>query len=147
MTYAKIENGSVAEYPVYEGDIRLRFPNTSFPLPFEPPSGFVAVVDVPQPQVDHTKVVTEGDLQLVAGKWRRTWVVADAPAEVLAERTAAQAAGIRAERNSRLSRTDWTQISDAPGSTRAAYVQYRQALRDVSQQVGFPWTVTWPTEP
>lgn len=147
MTYARIENGLVAEYPVYEGEIKIRFPRTSFPVPFEPPSGYVAVEDVPQPQVDHTKVVTEGDLELAAGKWRRVWIISDAPADVLAERTQTKATGVRAERNGRLSRCDWTQLSDSPGATRAAYVQYRQTLRDVPQQAGFPWNVTWPAEP
>jgi hypothetical protein len=24
---------------------------------------------------------------------------------------------------------------------------YRQALRDISSQEGFPWTIEWPTQP
>lgn len=147
MSYARIVNGTIAEYPVYEGDIRLRFPNTSFPAPFEPPAGYAAVTDVAYPEVDHTKIVTEGAPQLVSGKWRRVWVISDAPAEVLAERTQAMTDRVRTDRNTRLSRCDWTQLADAPGAARAAYVQYRQALRDVPQQAGFPWNVTWPSEP
>jgi hypothetical protein len=29
----------------------------------------------------------------------------------------------------------------------AAWTTYRQALRDVPQQEGFPFTITWPTKP
>ena len=39
----------------------------------------------------------------------------------------------------------------APGSAAAAYqaawATYRQALRDVTAQDGFPWTITWPAQP
>ena len=40
---------------------------------------------------------------------------------------------IRIERNKRLSETDWTQLQDSPlsSSEKAAYVTYRQALRDL----------------
>lgn len=147
MTYARIEEGAVVAYPVFEEEIRRLFPNTSFPVPFEPPTGYVAVEDVPQPQVDHTKIVTEGDPTLTAGKWKRTWVIEDAPAPVLAERTQAQAKRVRAERNARLSRCDWTQLADITDTVRAEYLVYRQALRDLPRQLGFPWTIEWPTEP
>jgi hypothetical protein len=146
MTYARIQDGLVAEYPVYEGDIKLRFPNTSFPVPFSPPDGYVAVIDVPQPQVDHTKIVAEGDLELIEGEWHRTWIVDDAPDAILAERTASQARAIRSERNSRIGRCDWTQLPDATVDT-ASWAAYRQQLRDLTKQAGFPWQVTWPSEP
>lgn len=66
-----------------------------------------------------------------------------------AEITQAQlAAEIRAERNKRLAASDWTQFSDAQnGIDMVAWTDYRQALRDVPQQAGFPETVTWPTAP
>ena len=53
---------------------------------------------------------------------------------------------IRQERNTLLSECDWTQISDAPVN-QAAWQTYRQALRDVTSQEGFPYDVTWPTKP
>src|SRR6056297_2262065 len=45
-----------------------------------------------------------------------------------------------------LSRSDWTQLPDAPVD-QAAWAEYRQALRDVPQQEGFPDNIVWPTEP
>lgn len=60
---------------------------------------------------------------------------------------------IRHERNSRLAQTDWTQFIDngLDSDTKALWVTYRQALRDVPTQVdGTTVTVddvTWPTAP
>ena len=54
---------------------------------------------------------------------------------------------VRTERNTKLAATDWTQVSDAPQAIKDSYVTYRQALRDVPLQSGFPWTITWPIAP
>jgi len=56
------------------------------------------------------------------------------------------AADIRAERNQLLADSDWTQMPDAPVD-QAAWATYRQALRDIPQQAGFPTEITWPTKP
>jgi hypothetical protein len=52
----------------------------------------------------------------------------------------------RSDRNGRLRVSDWTQISDATVDA-AAWRVYRQALRDVPQQAGFPETIVWPEQP
>ena len=54
---------------------------------------------------------------------------------------------IRAERDKKLSATDWTQAFDVPQVIKDKYAAYRQALRDIPQQAGFPATVVWPTQP
>lgn len=53
---------------------------------------------------------------------------------------------IRAQRNQLLVGSDWTQIADVPVD-KAAWATYRQALRDIPSQAGFPWDVVWPTQP
>jgi hypothetical protein len=53
---------------------------------------------------------------------------------------------VRSERNQKLSETDWTQLADAPVN-QAEWAKYRQALRDVTLQVGFPDAVVWPKKP
>lgn len=53
----------------------------------------------------------------------------------------------RQRRDALLQQSDWTQLPDAPSANRAAWATYRQELRDVTQQSGFPTTVTWPTQP
>jgi hypothetical protein len=58
-----------------------------------------------------------------------------------------KAAEIRTERNRKLNATDWTQATDVPQAVKDSYVTYRQALRDITAQSGFPWTVTYPDKP
>jgi hypothetical protein len=45
-----------------------------------------------------------------------------------------------------LADTDWTQVADAQVD-KAVWATYRQALRDVPAQAGFPHDVTWPDQP
>jgi hypothetical protein len=59
---------------------------------------------------------------------------------------ASKAAQVRADRNNRLAETDWTQLADATVD-QTAWAAYRQALRDVPAQAGFPWDVTFPNQP
>lgn len=49
-------------------------------------------------------------------------------------------------RNSLLLQSDWTQVADAPVD-QAAWATYRQQLRDVTSQVGFPDNIIWPEAP
>ena len=69
-----------------------------------------------------------------------------APPAAMPPPTAAQ---LRATRALLLSACDWTQLADAPlaSEPRAAWAVYRQALRDVPQQPGFPADVAWPAPP
>jgi hypothetical protein len=54
---------------------------------------------------------------------------------------------IRQQRNALLTASDWTQAGDVPQATKDLWATYRQALRDVPQQAGFPTNVTWPQKP
>lgn len=69
--------------------------------------------------------------------------------EVTVENIPLTAEEARAERDKLLAETDWTQVLDAPidAATREAYRAYRQALRDLPEQEGFPDTITWPELP
>lgn len=67
-----------------------------------------------------------------------------------AMKDAEQAKSVRATRGAKLKECDWTQVADAlldAPVDKAAWATYRQALRDVTAQAGFPWTVTWPETP
>ena len=55
------------------------------------------------------------------------------------------AAEVRKERDEKLAATDWRASSDLTLSTE--WATYRQSLRDITSQPGFPGTITWPTEP
>nr|DAQ38430.1 MAG TPA: tail assembly chaperone [Caudoviricetes sp.] len=73
-----------------------------------------------------------------------------APVPAVPEPTAEQQEmQVRAQRNSLLSLSDWTQLADAPLTTeqKQAWAEYRQALRDVPEQADFPDAVVWPFSP
>lgn len=57
------------------------------------------------------------------------------------------AAEARAARDMLLRETDWTQLGDVPDATRLAWSEYRQLLRDIPQQDGFPDSIQWPERP
>jgi hypothetical protein len=67
-------------------------------------------------------------------------------AEAIAAKDAEQAKAVRQQRGEKLKDSDWTQVADAPVD-QAAWAAYRQALRDITAQAGFPWTIDWPEQP
>ena len=103
-------------------------------------------------------------VEQIEGKWYTKHILGpvftdraateDAPAKTAAEqeaeykamKDAEQAKSVRASRTEKLKDSDWTQVADAPVD-KAAWATYRQALRDVTQQSGFPWTIDWPETP
>lgn len=72
--------------------------------------------------------------------------VDELPASLL---TALAAAEARQQRDRMLAASDWTQVADVPLTIeqRAAWATYRQALRDVPEQAGFPDVIEWPVAP
>jgi hypothetical protein len=75
-----------------------------------------------------------------------TVAVEEKTAEELQADTDSIAVKVRADRNARLAACDWTQLADSTAD-KAAWATYRQALRDVSAQSGFPKAVEWPETP
>jgi hypothetical protein len=54
---------------------------------------------------------------------------------------------LRAERNAKLTETDWTQSRDITLSNDADWKTYRQALRDITDSATSLDDVTWPEKP
>lgn len=59
------------------------------------------------------------------------------------------ARAVKARRNDLLRLSDWTQLADVSltGDQIASWTVYRQALRDISLQVGYPESIVWPLPP
>lgn len=93
-----------------------------------------------------TETLRQADPVLADGEWLQAWSVEQASEEEVALRLEERARVVRTERNRLLADCDWTQLPDAPVMA-ANWVGYRQALRDISDQEGFPWEVVWPTAP
>ena len=91
-------------------------------------------------------------LEQVDGKWYTKYIVgpvftnAQEESEYKARRDAEQAESVRNTRNQNLAECDWTQLADSPVD-KMAWATYRQSLRDVPNQAGFPWTIEWPVKP
>lgn len=58
-------------------------------------------------------------------------------------------ANMRSRRNGMIKDTDWRAYPDSPGTAeeRQAWLDYRQALRDITNQAGFPYNIVWPHIP
>lgn len=76
--------------------------------------------------------------------WSYANGVFTAPVVVVSDEEAAQQ--VRSRRDSLLTQSDWTQVADALVD-QAAWATYRQALRDIPSQAGFPNTINWPVAP
>ncbi len=149
--FAKITNGSVDKFPYSMGDLRRDNPNTSFPkfIPVETMAayGMLEVTNKPSPEYNpETQFVEYGPVPVKEGSsWFLLPTVRELSAEQIATRTADAAFSIRSERDRLLAETDWTALSDVVMSPGMA--TYRQALRDVPSQPGFPHSVVWPLKP
>jgi hypothetical protein len=108
--------------------------------------GADVVFEGPQASPTHYQVAFRDGVEQIEGKWYTKHSVADMDADAKATADNNQAQTIRSTRNQMLKNSDWSQLADAPVDT-AEWASYRQALRDVPNQVGFPWEVVWPTQP
>lgn len=152
--YVLAPNQTVETFPYSIGDLRRDNPNTSFPR--GPSNECLAswnvfpVVDRPKPSFDPaTENCNPVNPTYENGEWVVNWQVTPADADEIAQRLAYESESVRDQRNLLLVESDWTQLTDSPltGSILSSWVTYRQELRDLTTQAGFPWTISWPTPP
>lgn len=158
--HVKIENGKVVRYPYGLEELRHDHPGVGFPdkLPKATLRRFGVHKVVHDPKPHHDTLVEqatpwplpqrrlyrcfywEGNEEWEPGRdWVLGWNVTRLPKQEAA-------ANVRQRRTALLLESDWTQMVDAPVD-QAAWATYRQALRDLPQQNGFPYSVEWPTKP
>lgn len=150
--FALIQDGALGQYPYNVAQLKAAHPNVSFPATPNDETlqefGMFRVFNATQPELTDTQVLEE-DPPVFSNedqRWTQVWRVRDMTAEEITQRNDIQAEQVRTNRNTKLSASDWTQVADAPVD-KAAWATYRQALRDITAQVGFPWTITWPEQP
>jgi hypothetical protein len=83
---------------------------------------------------------------LEGGQWSLGWTIVDLGTEDQQAAKMKQSAVVRQIRNSKLKECDWTQLSDSQVD-KQTWAAYRQELRDIPGQEGFPWNVAWPNKP
>ncbi len=108
--------------------------------------GVDVVLEGPQASPTRYQVAYRDGVEQIDGVWYTKYSVADMDADAMKAKDAEQAKSVRAQRTAKLAETDWTQLTDAPINS-ALWAAYRQALRDIPLQSGFPWEVTWPSVP
>ena len=152
------ETGAV----VLEQGFRAMHPNISMPqqLTEATLNDFGADVVFEGPQATGGTVYQYSQaagVEQLDGKWYTKYILgpvftdgettaAEQEAAYKAAKDATQAASVRQERSDKLADCDWTQVADSPVD-KAVWATYRQALRDITDQAGFPWTITWPDAP
>jgi hypothetical protein len=151
--YIKATNGIAEKYPYSIGDLRKDNPQTSFPK--NPNDSFLAEWDVfpvekqRAPDVDLTKTVSEDTPKFVEGKWKQSWKIINRSQEEIDEEKNSLARTARIDRDAMLYASDWVIIKDAEVGVPniQQWKDYRQALRDVPSQEGFPSLIIWPNKP
>ena len=155
-----------------QGAIRKLHPNTSLPrvwtadicefLGIDP----VLAAPAPAPSGEYKVVSRNGVTQDANGNWVEAYVERDMFADYVdedgvtvtkasqeeaytARKDAEAATAARATRDGLIASCDWMAIKAFEGGTAVSteWATYRQALRDVSAQAGFPNDITWPTQP
>ena len=145
-------NGTVDRYPCTLTDLKRANPGTSFAKTISDETAATfncfPVVPTSQPSDDYTVNLTRTAVQQ-GNQWVEEWVSTPATPEEITERTDNQATAVRAERNQKLADCDWTQLPDSPldADGKLAWGLYRETLRMIPQQTGFPWNIQWPTQP
>jgi hypothetical protein len=141
--YAKIINNVVTHFPYSMADLYRDNPNTSFPTTLTTDTLLAfnvhKVIQTPVISVDSKTHRPIQSLQQIDGVWTQQWVAQQLPESAAAD-------NVRGFRDAQLVKSDWTQVADAPVD-KAAWATYRQELRDITQQAGFPWDVQWPQIP
>jgi len=139
------ESGQV----VWANEFRAMFPNVGQrPLIKDVLDEFGAdvVLEGPQAQPTRYQIAFRDGVYQIEDNWYTKYSVADLDAEGIALRDAEQAKAVRSTRNALIAECDWTQLADSPAD-KEVWANYRQALRDLPSQEGFPWDMTYPTKP
>ena len=154
MSYVLTDGPNIKVYPYNIGLLRRDNPNVSFPA--SPTDAQLAEWNVfpvsPTSVPDYDPLssrVTEDRPRLSGSAWVQVWRVESLSTEEAKLAFDGALASLRADRDERLRMSDWTQMSDSPltADQRAAWVKYRQALRDLPGATANPLAPVWPVEP
>lgn len=155
MSYVKVEDGQITKYPFSIGDLRRENPNTSFPrrIPDETLASYgvypVSFASAPKIDKRAQEVHQNSFPSFIDGGWIVEWSVTDKSESQVQSFDDEKRAVVRLERDDMLAETDWVVVfhTEKGTSIPTEWAAYRQALRDVTTQEGFPWEVEWPLMP
>jgi hypothetical protein len=157
--FAEIKNGAVVTFP-YDYDTLVRnnpytkFNQTDLLSMYAGTESNInggelvrlTEIDSPVFNKQTQKIVQDSVPTFVNGVWALNLLIQDLTQVEQDDKKTAQAKLVRTSRNDKLKECDWTQITDATAD-KTAWAVYRMTLRDITEQAGFPWTITWPDAP
>ena len=132
---------------VSDSEFRLRNKHTSFPRiidePLQDQFGIDMIFEGPQHQgpPPYSQTYRDG-IECIKGKWYTKYSIRQQDKEPIDEQ---RAKGVRLTRDNLIKESDWRAVSDR--ELEPEWKEYRQALRDITQQEGFPHDVEWPIDP
>lgn len=155
MAYVKAAGDALVQYPYTIGQLRKDNSNVSFPRSISAQTladyGVYEVTTAERPSYDARTQTAEMSAAptKVGSAWTLGWVVSSKTAEQIQQYDDNAAAGVRAQRDRLLADCDWVVIMNTEKGTNIPleWELYRQNLRDITDQAGFPHNVTWPTKP
>lgn len=147
--YAIVKDNTILEFPILS--LHQKFPNISFPTIItdaDLPPGVVKIHLVPPTSYNHLtqKPVQDTVPVFINGQWELGYSIVELNTVEIKNRYDNAVIEVRQNRNILLSESDWTQLPDAPVD-KTLWAVYRQQLRDVTAQSGFPLQVIWPQPP
>ena len=104
------------------------------------------ITDASRPELTATQKFGDPVFTVQGANVERSYPVIDKTAQEIQQDIVNKSSEVRTQRNEKLSGSDWTQVADSPVD-KAIWATYRQALRDITAQSGFPYTITWPDAP
>lgn len=154
---------------ITDREFRSLYPNTSFPkvLTIDILDSFGVDPILEGPQATTTspyEISVRQGVEEIDGKWFTKYVVGPiftdyVDVEGVAHTKEEQeieyrtridnqvADSVRTQRNKLLQESDWTQSRDIVLNNDSDWISYRQELRDITLQEGFPHNITWPAKP
>lgn len=153
--FIKINNDGSKEYPYSLSNLTKDYPNTSFPdmnTLYQNDELLKAfnvfrVIDQPIPEYDRTsQTYSELSPELINSVWFRKWQIVNLSDAQKFEIRQNEERVVIDTRNSLLNNSDWTQLPDV-NVDKEAWIVYRQQLRDITSQPGYPYVIEWPVQP
>lgn len=142
--FIKLTNGQPENYSI--GQLRRDNPQVSFPSTIPTSTleeyGVYPVTQTDLPAYDGQLYACNSNIELVEGVWTQIWMVKPLPQDQAES-------NIRTQRDQLLAETDWivSRSYEQGISVPTEWQTYRQALRDIPSQAGFPFDVVWPNQP
>jgi hypothetical protein len=153
--FIKIENNSPIGYPILENNLRAILTDRSLPLEIKTSDiidkGFAVYKSISKPETGDFEVAEEDSFSFDGTIVTQKWKVRPMTSEEKTEFTEFKKMEVLSNVQLELVQSDWTELpSNQQRKTeewKIEWAEYRQKLREVKDQSGFPFQVDWPKKP